>query len=89
MKSKYDLRLFFFAVYILVNASAYLFQHFSKELVLQQDFKELRSLLRQYARLNTGHFFCVGAEGGDTSRYSTVHILYFGTLLFGKLRQTN
>ena len=27
-------------IFVLVNASAYLFQHFGKELVLQQDFKE-------------------------------------------------
>ena len=27
-------------IFVLVNASAHLFQHFSKELVLQQDFKE-------------------------------------------------
>ena len=34
---------------------------------------QLRSLLRRYAHLNTGHFILVGAEGGgDISRYSTV-----------------
>ena len=48
---------------VLVNASMYLFKHFRKELVLQQDSTQLTSQLRRYARLNTGHFFGGGGWG--------------------------
>ena len=66
----------------MVNASAYLFPHFRKGMVLQQDFKERHTAAFMITKIRSFKrekiFFGGGGGGGAYSWYFTVYV--YGTV---------
>ena len=70
-------------IFVIINASAYLLQHFKKELVSQQDFKEQHATAFMITKIRsfkdeTFFFFGGGAGGGGGGGSLFVH----GTLRY-------